>query len=579
MTVKKIILSDIKKSKLIIISIVVLNVLVSLAQITQPLLFKKLFDEVFPRQDISLGIFYIIILVIIPIVFTLISSLILLCNKELGNRISKSLRLKIFNKIIHKGSGSNTINSGETINRMTSQVGQLSEVYIVNTFMSIISNTILLITTLVFMLSMSVKLTLIAVISLPLFMVLFTKVRNYTRNLDNHTYRLLDEGINYLTDLFSNFKAVQIHNGQKTEEKKWENWNDEVIKASKKSYVFHHVILNLSSDLIVSVITGIIYGYSLFLIVGDDITIGTLMAFIVLLPRLHGIFKSIFTTSVDTDRIKVITDNLNDLLLINNDQEGELSPDFATIPNLEINNLSFRYSDDKNNIKDLTLKVEPGQFLGIVGMSGSGKTTLFELLHKHVSPAMGTIKINGINIADYKTDELREYISYTPQTGILWNRSVLENIIYPLEIQDLSKDQMQRVNNSIQMARIEEFINSLPEKLNTNVTHNGKEFSGGEVQRILLARTFMNDSKMLLLDEYTSALDAITESEINEILTSLKGEVTVLVIAHRLSTINGADLVAVMHEGELKELGTVPDLLKQGGIFKDMFEKQTLINN
>src|SRR5690625_7248190 len=94
---------------------------------------------------------------------------------------------------------------------MTSQVGQLSEVYIVNTFMSIISNTILLITTLVFMLSMSVKLTLIAVISLPLFMVLFTKVRNYTRNLDNHTYRLLDEGINYLTDLFSNFKAVQIH--------------------------------------------------------------------------------------------------------------------------------------------------------------------------------------------------------------------------------------------------------------------------------------------------------------------------------------------------------------------------------
>jgi len=579
MTVKKIILSDIKKSKLIIISIVVLNVLVSLAQITQPLLFKKLFDEVFPRQDISLGIFYIIILVIIPIVFTLISSLILLCNKELGNRISKSLRLKIFNKIIHKGSGSNTINSGETINRMTSQVGQLSEVYIVNTFMSIISNTILLITTLVFMLSMSVKLTLIAVISLPLFMVLFTKVRNYTRNLDNHTYRLLDEGINYLTDLFSNFKAVQIHNGQKTEEKKWENWNDEVIKASKKSYVFHHVILNLSSDLIVSVITGIIYGYSLFLIVGDDITIGTLMAFIVLLPRLHGIFKSIFTTSVDTDRIKVITDNLNDLLLINNDQEGELSPDFATIPNLEINNLSFRYSDDKNNIKDLTLKVEPGQFLGIVGMSGSGKTTLFELLHKHVSPAMGTIKINGINIADYKTDELREYISYTPQTGILWNRSILENIIYPLEIQDLSKDQIQRVNNSIQMARIEEFINSLPEKLNTNVTHNGKEFSGGEVQRILLARTFMNDSKMLLLDEYTSALDAITESEINEILTSLKGEVTVLVIAHRLSTINGADLVAVMHEGELKELGTVPDLLKQGGIFKDMFEKQTLINN
>src|SRR5690625_6379057 len=79
-------------------------------------------------------------------------------------------------------------------------------------------------------------------------MVLFTKVRNYTRNLDNHTYRLLDEGINYLTDLFSNFKAVQIHNGQKTEEKKWENWNDEVIKASKKSYVFHHVILNLSSE-------------------------------------------------------------------------------------------------------------------------------------------------------------------------------------------------------------------------------------------------------------------------------------------------------------------------------------------
>lgn len=578
MTVKEIILNDIRKSKLVIISIVVLNVLVSLVQIAQPLIFRKLFDEVFPRHDIKIGVFYIIILVLIPIIFTLISSLIFLCNKELGNRISKSLRLKIFNQVIHKGNGSKTISNGEIINRMTSQVGQLSDVYIVNTFMSIISNTILLSTTLIFMFSMNFKLTIISIVSLPLFMLLFTKVRNYTRNLDTNTFRLLDEGVNYLTDLFTNFKAVQIQNGQRTEEKKWRGWNEKVIKASKRSYVFHHIILNLSSDLIVSVITGIIYGYSLFLIIGNDITVGTLMAFIVILPRLHSIFKSIFTTSVDTDRIKVITDNLNELLSYNN-EEGELSPDFTTIPSIEINNLSFRYSDDKNSIHDLTLRVEPGQFVGIVGISGSGKTTLFELLHKHVSPATGNIKINGINIEDYKTDKLREYISYTPQIGVLWNRSILENIIYPYQVNDFSKDQMQRVSDAIQMARIEHFINSLPDKMNTLVTNNGKEFSGGEVQRILLARTFMNNSKMLLLDEYTSALDAITESEINAILKNIKGKATILVIAHRISTIKGADLVAVMHEGELREIGTIPELLKRDGIFKEMYEKQTLTHN
>lgn len=577
MTVKEIILKDINKSKRIILAIIVLNLLGSLTQITQPLIFRELFDDIFPRHDLRAGIFYIILLVLVPFIYTLITSLVLLCNQELANRISKSLRLKLFAKVLQSNSQSkDKISHGEIINRMTSQVGQLSEVYLVNTFMSIISNAFLLITTLIFMFSMSFKLTLIASIALPLFMLLFVKVRNYTRKLDNHTFKLLSQGTNYLTDLFTNFKAVQIHNGQETEKRKWQDWNNDLIHASKKSYVFHHIILNLSSDLIVSVITGVIYGVSLFLIIGDDLTIGTLMAFIIILPRLHGIFKSIFTTSVDTNRIKVISDNLNEILLYENNQVGQVSPDFSTIPSVEISHLSFQYLDDKNNINNLNLTIESGLFVGIVGLSGSGKTTLFELLHKHISPAKGTIKINGINIEDYNTEELREYISYTPQTGMLWNRTVLENIIYPKQVDELTDDQMEQVKVAIEMAKIDHFINTLPDKINTTVTNHGGEFSGGEVQRILLARTFMNESKMLLLDEYTSALDAITERAINDILLDLKGVSTILVVAHRLSTIKGADLVIVMEDGIVKESGTIPELLKQDGTFKQMYLNQNL---
>lgn len=577
MTVKKIILKDIKKSKLIIFAIIILNLLGALTQVTQPLIFRELFDEIFPRHDIQAGILYIILLVLVPVIFTLISSLIFLLNKKLANQISKSLRTNLFAKILQKNNhAKNKISNGEIINRLTSQVGQLSEVYLVNTFMNILSNTFLLIATLGVMFSMSIKLTLIATIALPLFMLLFLRVRNYTRNLDNKTFKLLDQGTNYLTDLFTNFKAVHIHNGQEAEKSKWQEWNENLMNASKKSYVFHHIILNLSSDLIISVITGIIYGVSLFLIMGEDITIGTLMAFIIILPRLHGVFKSIFTTSIDTNRIKTISNNLNEVLLYEGNDGGKISPDFTKIPNLEMNNLSFQYLDDKQNINNLNLEIESGMFVGIVGLSGSGKTTLFELLHKHISPSEGTIKINGINIEDYNTNELREYISYTPQAGVLWNRSILENIIYPYAVDELNDDQLEQVNHAIEMAKIDHFIDELPDQLNTIVSNNGNEFSGGEVQRILLARTFMNDSKMLLLDEYTSALDAITESAINDMLMDIKGKSTILVIAHRLSTIKGADLVIVMEDGKAKEVGTIPDLLKQNSTFKQMYQNQSL---
>src|SRR5699024_2122208 len=187
-----------------------------------------------------------------------------------------------------------------------------------------------------------------------------------------------------------------------------------------------------------------------------------------------------------------------EILLYKNNQVGQVSPDFSTIPSVEISHLSFQYLDDKNNINNLNLTIDSGLFVGIVGLSGSGKTTLFELLHKHISPAKGTIKINGINIEDYNTEELREYISYTPQTGMLWNRTVLENIIYPKQVDELTDDQMEQVKVAIEMAKIDHFINTLPDKINTTVTNHGGEFSGGEVQRILLARTFMNESKMLL---------------------------------------------------------------------------------
>ncbi|WP_338541998.1 ABC transporter ATP-binding protein [Paenibacillus tundrae] len=573
-----VIIEILNQSKKIIFLILLFNISASLVSIVQPLLIKSLFDNILPGKQIGTATLYIVLLVCIPIVYAAFHSFTAYYNNELGNKLSEKLRLRLFSQLLaSRPKHVDKIGRGEIINRITSQVGMLCEIFVVETIMSIVSNAFLLIATLWIMLSMSMELTLVAVISFPVFMYGFKRFRNKTEKLDKQYYGILEKGIGYLNDFFHNLKAVHMSNGHEAEQKRWSDWNDQAWKISKQSRVFHHMILNLVADTVISLITGVIYGYSLYLILKGEISPGTLLAFIVILPRLYSIFKSLFTMNIDMSRMKVIMNNLNEILELEKIESGIKVPDYNRAPRIQMNNVSYRYTkEDSSGISNFTLDIKPGDFVGIIGLSGSGKSTIFELIHRYMEPDDGEILLDGTPVKELNLQELRKYVGYSPQKGVLWNLSILENIIYPLQREDLDEETLLRFNTAVEMAHGKAFVEAMPEQYEKKVESHGDNLSGGEIQRILLARTFMTPSRVLLLDEYTSALDAMTESNLNDTLLNLKGQQTILVIAHRLSTVKNADYILVVEKGQIVEQGSPEELHFRKGVFYKMTEKQRI---
>ncbi|MEK4852093.1 ABC transporter ATP-binding protein [Paenibacillus sp. FSL H7-0756] len=565
-------------SKGILVMILFFNIVAAFVSTLQPRLFKDLFDDILPGKQIGTAAFSMLLLILIPVVYAALNSVTTYYNNELGNHLSKNLRLRLFTDILQtRPRNMDSIGKGEIINRITLQVGMLCEIFVVDTLMSIVSNTILLIATLWIMFSMSTELTLAAILSFPLCMYGFRRFRSKTERLDKEYYCLLEKGIHYLNDFFTNLKAVHRCNGHQAEQQRWSDWNDEMWKNSRRSRLFHHVVLNLVADTVISIITGIIYGYSLFLILKGRISPGTLLAFIIILPRLYSIFKSLFTLNIDRNRMRVIINNLNDILELEKISSGATAPGYHRVPLLEMRNVSYRYAPaDSFGITGFNLDIQPGTFVGIVGLSGSGKSTIFELIHRFIEPDEGEICLDGVPIQELDIHELRRYVGYSPQKGVLWNKSIVDNIIYPLQKEDMNEETWRKFSTAVELAQVNSFVQAMPEGYDKQVENHGDNLSGGEVQRILLARAFMSEPRILMLDEYTSALDALTESDLNDTLLSLKGKQTILVIAHRLSTVKNADVILVVDKGLIVEQGSPAELLSQQGVYYRMVEKQKI---
>ena len=240
---------------------------------------------------------------------------------------------------------------------------------------------------------------------------------------------------------------------------------------------------------------------------------------------------------------------------------------------LEFKNVNFHYADSssKNNVlQDLSITIQPGEKLGLVGRSGGGKTTLTKLVLRFMDIQSGSITIDSQNIAQVTQHSLRKNIAYVPQEPILFHRTIAENISYGNP--KTSKDQIIR---AAKLAQAHNFIMKLPKQYDTEVGERGVKLSGGQRQRVAIARAILKDSPILLLDEATSAMDSEGEGLIQKALWELMQDRTTLVIAHRLSTIQKMDRIIVIEEGKIIEQGTHQELLNNKGIYADLWNHQS----
>jgi ATP-binding cassette, subfamily B, bacterial MsbA len=239
---------------------------------------------------------------------------------------------------------------------------------------------------------------------------------------------------------------------------------------------------------------------------------------------------------------------------------------------IKFDNVSFGYKSDNPVVSDFSLIIEPGQKVALVGPSGSGKSTITNLLLRFYDPDNGKITVDGKDIKRLKFDSYRQHIGIVLQESFLFSGSIRDNIAYAKK-----ESNSEEIENAGKMANIEEFTDKFDEGYDTKVGENGTALSGGQRQRIAIARAILKDPAILILDEATSALDTVSEKLVQEALDNLMKDRTTIIIAHRLSTIKNADIIVVMDEGRIKQVGSHTELVDIPGVYHNMYEAQSKV--
>lgn len=382
----------------------------------------------------------------------------------------------------------------------------------------------------------------------------------------------MEAGARLNSQIIESLKGIETIKVLAAEEKSLETLEKQYIKNLKIAFqegVLSNIQGSISSG--VSTIGNLVLMYlGATMVIDGKITLGGLMAFTSLsgyfmdpIGRLISLQLSIQEASISMKRISEIYE-------VEKEQEAENKIDIETIDeDIELENITFRYGSRAPVLKNINIKIPKGKKVALVGESGSGKTTVSKLLLKYYTPEEGKIKVSGYDIEELDLYALRKAIAYVPQNVELFSGSIRENIILGKE--NVSYEEMK---TACENASCSSFIERLPAKYDTFLDEAGGGLSGGEKQRLALARALVKKSKFLILDEATSNLDFISESKIYDTLFNKGKNLTMLIIAHRLSTIRGCDIIYVLDKGEVVEVGSHEELLNKKGYYYKLYVSQ-----
>lgn len=559
----------VKQNKGLTIETFISSFILTILGILGAFYFRYLIDDVIysylPQALISISIAYLIVLIFQSLLEFARSHLIIF----LGNKIEASLTLEYFEHILHlpldffmkRKSGEILSRLGD-ISTIKNALSSMTVGVILDCVMLIFGGIVL------FTFSSSlVGIAIIPVILSTLLVLLFAehfKKLIYQRSIiEAEKYSHFVESINGISTL----KALSTENDSydKAEMKIIESIESGFKLANLGNFqgtlqVFFSQAGNLA-----------VYWFGSWLIMQGKLSLGELISFVTLLGYFLGPLSRLITLQPQLQELSVASKRLGEILELPTEQKInngviELKKSEG---NISIKNLVFSYGTRGNTLEDISLDIKAGEKVAFVGPSGSGKTTLVKLLLKFYTPDKGEITIDGKNIKDLTTTSYRNFFGYVPQEILLFSGTIEENIVwgnYDVTAEDIF--------NAAKDAEALDFISRLDERFSTKVGERGASLSGGERQRIALARILLRKPKIIVLDEATSSLDSISESAIMKTIDKIGEKTTTIIVAHRLSTIKNCDKIFVLQNGHLIESGSHKELLKNDGVYTQMWKSQ-----
>lgn len=569
------ILSYLKPYRLQFLLVLVAIILASIIGLLPSVITGRIVDEALLGKDMSLLLkllFYAFLTLTASQVIGVIQGYI---NYWISNKIIFDMKNQMFahlQKLPHEFY--TTQRQGDILTRMENDINGVGTV-ISSTLTSSVSNLAVVMATLVALFAMSWRMALVGIAVIPL-LILPTRTAGRTR------FRFLTESqverdkLNQIlteTMSVSGSMLMKLFTREKREYERFVEVNEKVTDLSIKeqnSGRWFYMTMGMFTQL------GplLIYFAGGWLIITNEdplLTVGTITAMVSLVNRLYRPVESLLRLGVEFTRSLALFSRIfeyYDKEITVKNKENAIKEKIANAE-VRFSNVSFSYIEGEELLKDINIIIPPGKMYAIVGPSGEGKSTIANLIPRIYDVNSGNIFINGIDIRNYDLTYLRQNIGVVTQEAYLFNGTIRDNLLYAKE--DATQ---QELEVACKIANIHDFIISQSKGYDTEVGNRGLKLSGGEKQRISLARVILKDPKILILDEATSALDSISENSIQGALEEMMKGRTSIVIAHRLSTILAADKILVVKDGVIKEEGTHNQLLDSDGIYKELYETQ-----
>ena len=467
-----------------------------------------------------------------------------------------------------------TEKQGDIITRMNTDISGVSSV-ISNTLSSCINNLATVITTLVALFTLSIPLALVGILIIPLLII-------PTRNVGQQRYKMLtktqekNDELNQVINETLSVSGSMLVKLFTREDKEYENFvevNEQVTRLSLKeqrSGKWFRVMMGMFTQ-VGPLLIYFAGGICIIKKYDPNLTVGVVTATVALINRLYRPVESLMNLGVDFTRSLALFTRIFDYFDRENPLKSPKNGKKPDVTNKDIvyDHVKFSYTPEKELLKDVSFTVPGGKMYAIAGPSGSGKSTVVNFIPRLYDVEEGSVTIAGEDVRNFDLTYLRQQIGVVTQDTYLFNGTIKENLLYAKE--DATDEEIEK---ACKIASIDEFIKNQPDGYDTMVGNRGLKLSGGEKQRLSIARVILKDPKILILDEATSALDSISENAISEALEVLMQNRTSIVIAHRLSTIMKAEKIVVIADGHVAELGTHQELLEKNGIYRDLYETQ-----
>jgi len=570
------ILSYLKPYRLQLGLVLIAILLSSVVGLLPSIITGRIVDEALVGRNMALLIKLLVMAFVTLFASQLISVLESYINAWISQRIIFDMKNQMYDHLQHMPhSFFTTEKQGDIITRMNTDINGVSSV-ISGTLASIVSNIATVVTTTVALFSMSWQLAIVGILVIPL-LILPTRSVGRTRwQLLNESQEKQDEMNQLINETLSvsGSLLVKLFTREKTEYERFVDVNEEVTQLALKeqrSGKWFRVVMGMFTQ-VGPLLIYFAGGWLIIKNIDTSLTVGTITATVALINRLYRPVESLLNIQVDFTRSLALFTRIFDYF----DKEiGITSPKYGKKPpmnektSIRFDHVSFSYLPDKPLLTDIDFHVPTGEMYAIVGPSGSGKSTVVNLIPRLYDVQDGRVTINGVDVRYIDLSYLRSKIGVVTQEAYLFNGTIKENLLYAKA--DATDEE---IIEACKTANIYDFILNQPEGFETEVGNRGLKLSGGEKQRLSLARVILKDPRILILDEATSALDSISENSIqNALETMMKGR-TSIVIAHRLSTILKADKILVVKDGVIAEQGAHEELLALGGVYKDLYETQ-----